>query len=285
MKKLYIILSLLLILSGCQNKVDDTKLQVVTSFYPIYDLTQTITNNRLNVRNIAPLSLEVHDFEPTPQDIASLETASLLVVHGNHLEGWLESTLEAINNKDLKVLILSDYVTLLDDDNHSWLSIDNMIEYSMQISQSLSEIDPDGAASYEANQLTWAQEASELMTEFSYLYDNQQQYELVVDHMAYSYLVKDLNMTQRSITGGQLASDLSAKALKDIIDHIKVNETQVIYKDEESSPNLFTMLNSETGVEVETLYTLEVMSIEDYKPYLEMMRMNLEAIGKVVLND
>ena len=92
-------------------------------------------------------------------------------------------------------------------------------------------------------------------------------------------------MTQRSITGGQLASDLSAKALKDIIDHIKANETQVIYKYEESSPNLFTMLNSETGVEVETLYTLEVMSIEDYKPYLEMMRMNLEAIGKVVLND
>lgn len=285
MKKLIILISILLLISGCQRNEDDDRLLVMTSIYPIYDLTSSISNEVLNVRNIAPLSMEVHDFEPTAQDLVSLEQADLLIVHGNHLEGWLDSTLQTINNKDLKVLVLSEDVPLLNGDVHTWLSLDLMMQYSDMITDAFIEIDPAHQAEFERENEKWLTDANALKQKYQALYDNEVNQDLVVDHAAYAYLANDLNLNQVSITGGQLATDISAHGLKEIIDKIKLEAITTIFKNEESNANLFNVIKSETGVEVEMLYTLEVMSKDNYKPYLEMMDKNLAAIEKVMTHD
>lgn len=285
MKKLLILLSTLLILSACSNKQIDDRPLVVTSVFPIYDLTQSLAKDTVNVRNIAPLSMEVHDFEPSAQDIIMLQEADLLIVHGNHLEGWLESSLKVIDNPDLKVLELSDDVELLDGDVHTWLSLDIMMHYADRIEQALSQVDSNHALLYKEAKEAWITDAQAFKEDYADLYNNSIERPLVVDHMAFGYLAQDLNLKQESITQGHLGEDVSPKAIISIINTIQANGIQVVYKDLESNENLFKIIQDETNVQVETLHTLEMINPKDYHSYLDMMRFNLEALAKELRHD
>ncbi|MDB5189138.1 MAG: transporter, substrate-binding protein, partial [Parcubacteria group bacterium] len=54
------------------------KLQVATSFYPLYFFTTQLGGDKVDVTNITPSGAEPHDFEPTTQDIAKIEGGNLL---------------------------------------------------------------------------------------------------------------------------------------------------------------------------------------------------------------
>lgn len=283
MKKILLI-SLMMFLSACTQKQVEKDL-VVTTMYPIYDITQIIASEAVNVHNIAPLSMEVHDYEPSAQDIIMLEKASLFIVHGSGIEGWLESTLQNIQNDQLKVIVLSDHVQLINDDPHTWLSINYMKTYSELILEGLTDTFPNHEVHFKQAHSNWSQDADKLVFKYQDMFNNRKIQDIVVDHLAYTYLAHDLNLNQVSITGGILASDISAKQLKSMVDYIKKEQPQVIYKDEISSDQLFQVLKEETGIHWEILYTLERMNPNEYKSYLEMMDLNLGAIEKGLAYD
>ena len=68
----------LLILSGCSNvsqtkgepsKEGSKKLQIVTTFYPMYYFTKQVAGNSANVDFLIPNGVEPHDWEPTVRKI------------------------------------------------------------------------------------------------------------------------------------------------------------------------------------------------------------------------
>ena len=284
MKRMMISVLTLFLLMGCTSIQDDTTPQVLTSIYPLYDLTKIIASDDIIVHNIAPISMEVHDYEPSPKDLVMLEKAELLIVHGAGLEGWLERTLNNVQNKDLKVLIVSDSIELLDGDPHTWLSMDAMIQYGELIETELSFVFPEYKALQEANYTKWKNEAEGLKNDYlKYFQDGPK--DIIVDHLAYAYLANEFNLNQISITKGQLSSEVSAKQLKEIIDTIRQDKPTVIYKDEMSSESLYHVLEDEANVSIETLYTLEQMNPKEYHSYLEMMEKNYAALAKGVSYD
>lgn len=287
MKKIKIIMmiSVIGILSACGSKPVNTENLVLTSFFPIYDVTRNIASESLSIHNIAPLSMEVHDYEPSAKDLILLEEAKVLFVHGAHLEGWLDSTLKSINNPDLKVVVLSDSIELIDEDPHTWLSLLNMMTYANVIQDTLIEVFPSETLMIQENHQQWQMEAEALKSEHEDLFGAHQPGVLMVDHSAFTYLAEELSLTQTSITGGTLSSDLSAKKLKEIINTINTSHVKTIYQDEGSSQELFDILDEETSVTISKLHTLEQMNSKDYHSYLEMMAANYDAIAKGALYD
>src|SRR5690348_7838959 len=63
------------------------KLQIVTSFYPLYYFATQIGGDRAEVRNITPSGAEPHDYDPSTQDIAKIENSNMLIVNGG-VEAW-----------------------------------------------------------------------------------------------------------------------------------------------------------------------------------------------------
>ncbi|KAJ3198431.1 hypothetical protein HK101_004201 [Irineochytrium annulatum] len=57
-------------------------LQVPVSFYPMYEFTKNVAGDLAEVHTLVPAGMEPHDWEPTPQDIASIEKADVLVYNG-----------------------------------------------------------------------------------------------------------------------------------------------------------------------------------------------------------
>ncbi len=281
MKKLITFICILFI-SGCTQN-NETHSDIITSFYPLYDLTQAIVKDEFSVKNIQPLSQEVHDFEPSSKDLIALENAKLLIVHGAHLEGWLESALENTKNESLKVLVLSDSITMDGSDVHTWLSIDNMKVYAEEIMNSVISLEGDSQEIIKANTQTWIAKAQDLQELANPYLESLRGSDVLVDHTAFHYLLNPFGINQVSITGSISAEEITPKQIEKVIEKIQDDGISVIFEGEQSNANLMNIIQKETGVEVRKLYTLELMSAKDYKSYLDMMKINYEAlIGKAL---
>ncbi len=102
MKKTLIIISTLLLLSGCQvttsteteTETQQSKSQnIVTSFYPLQFIAESIVGDLMEVSNVTQ-GKDPHSYSLTPQDIQSLQDADLFVFQGAGLESWAENIAE-----------------------------------------------------------------------------------------------------------------------------------------------------------------------------------------------
>ncbi len=71
------------------------KLHIVTTFYPMYEFTKQIVKDKGDVDLLIPSSVEPHDWEPTPKDIANIQDADLFVYNSEYMETWVPSTEKA----------------------------------------------------------------------------------------------------------------------------------------------------------------------------------------------
>lgn len=105
------LLLMLIGLAGCGKGADsggqivEGKVNVVTSFYPIYEFATAIGGEQANVINLLPVGVEPHDWTPRSQDILSTSKAQLFLYNGAGLEGWVPNFLKGMGS-DAKVLTM-----------------------------------------------------------------------------------------------------------------------------------------------------------------------------------
>lgn len=58
----------------------DGKLEIVTTFYPMYDFTKNIVGDEANVDLMVPAGSEPHDYEPSAKDMAKLMMLMFLYI-------------------------------------------------------------------------------------------------------------------------------------------------------------------------------------------------------------
>ena len=117
------LLMLSLLLTACGGTINTTenseKLQVVTSFYPMYLLAQAVTEGatELELMNMAqPQTGCLHDYELTISDMKLLEGADVLIINGGGMEGFLEQAVERY--PDLVIVDTSHGIELLEEEEH-----------------------------------------------------------------------------------------------------------------------------------------------------------------------
>lgn len=129
---LALLFSLTLIVAGCgQNQsasdsstssantpapaeTEEAKLKVEVSFYPMYEFTKNVAGDLANVHTLVPTGMEPHDWEPTPQDIASIEKADVLVYNGAGMESWIDQVTGSLSNAKLIQVEASHGIDLLE---------------------------------------------------------------------------------------------------------------------------------------------------------------------------
>ncbi|MGN7413238.1 metal ABC transporter solute-binding protein, Zn/Mn family [Paenibacillus sp. SAF-068] len=132
-----LLFSLTLIVAGCgQKSASDTnasstgtnnavsteseaaKLNVQVSFYPMYEFTKNVAGDLAEVHTLVPAGMEPHDWEPTPQDIASIEKADVLVYNGAGMESWMDQVTGSLSNASLIQVEASKGINLLEGGDH-----------------------------------------------------------------------------------------------------------------------------------------------------------------------
>jgi len=114
--------------AGCGSKAQfaEDKINVLTSFYPLYDLTQKIGGDHVQVINMIPAGVDPHDWSPKSQDLINLTKGQLFVYNGAGFDDWwVEDMLASVSgDKRPHVVKASEGVSLISvsdaaDETHS----------------------------------------------------------------------------------------------------------------------------------------------------------------------
>ncbi|WP_252899312.1 zinc-dependent MarR family transcriptional regulator [Lactococcus fujiensis] len=90
MKKWLLIplLTVLFVLTACQKST--AKPEIITSFEPMYEFTKAIVGDKVEIKNIVPSNQEVHDYEPSAKDMATMSAAKVIIYNSDDLEKWVK---------------------------------------------------------------------------------------------------------------------------------------------------------------------------------------------------
>ncbi|MDO8462735.1 MAG: zinc ABC transporter substrate-binding protein [bacterium] len=112
-----------------QRVRDDGRVRVAASFYPLAEFARQVGGEFVTVETLTPAGVEPHDFEPTPNDIARLYDADLLLVNGG-IDAWVTDLVPSAVERGVTVLEMREVIDGLlpagDDDHddfdpHFWL--------------------------------------------------------------------------------------------------------------------------------------------------------------------
>lgn len=92
------------------------KLQIVTTNFPSYDFARAITKEDAEVTMLVKPGAETHSFEPSPQDIITIQNADLFIYTGGDSDEWVDGILESVQNKNFHVFKMMDAVNLIEEE-------------------------------------------------------------------------------------------------------------------------------------------------------------------------
>lgn len=101
-------------LSACSTpdlKSDSDKLKIVVTIFPEYDWVNVILGDKAEDAEVTMLldnGVDLHSFQPTAADIATIATCDVFIYVGGESDSWVDDALAEATNKDMKVINLLD---------------------------------------------------------------------------------------------------------------------------------------------------------------------------------
>lgn len=266
--------------------ISSHKPQVVASFYPLYFFASQIAGDKADVTNITPAGAEPHDYEPTAQDIARMETSDVLVLNGGGLEAWGNDVRTNINPAKTIIVTAGEGLTtqeVVEDgekivDPHVWLSpvlAEQMVD---KIEGALAKTDPTNASYYQSNAEALKSKLGVLDGEYKQGLAVCKEKNIITSHAAFGYLASTYGLNQIPIAGLSPDAEPSPKQLADITKFAKDNHIKYIFFESLVSPKLSQTIAAEVGAQTLVSSPLEGLTNDEIasgKDYFTEMRNNL----------
>ena len=270
------------------------KLQVTTSFYPLYFFSTQIGGDKANVVNITPAGAEPHDYEPTAQDIAQIENSKLLILDGTGLEAWGNNVKQNLDPKNTVVLTVGDGLInqkVMEDgqnviDPHIWLSPQLTKKITDKITQAFMQIDPVNSNYNQANADLLKAKLDNLDQEYKQGLSNCTEKNIITSHAAFGYLATAYGLNQIPIAGISPDAEPSPSQLADIVKFAKSNNVKYIFFESLVSPKLADTIATEVGAKTLVLNPIEGLSKDEISKgnnYLTEMQNNLTNLKTALL--
>lgn len=291
MKKILLLLLIIFTVSGCGSEKEKDTLKIVTSFYPMYLDTINITRgvSGVEVINLTPPQTGcLHDYQLTPEDMKTLETADIFVVNGLGMENFLDKVIEA--RPDLKIINASDspeIVPIMENgvpNPHVWMSITYSIQQVKNISSKLSELDPERADKYRMHMTDYIDELTTLRDEMHFSLDTLHKKDIVTFHEAFPYLASEFKLNVAAVIEREPGTEPTPQELAETIEKINSLQTKVIFTESQYSPKAAEIIARETGA---TILELDPIVTGEAKPenlldYVDRMLTNTVTIIKAL---
>ena len=303
-KLIFLLVVLSVFLTACGGNgyttEENEKLQVVTSFYPIYLLAQAVTEGAegLELRNMAqPQTGCLHDYELTISDMKLLEKADVLIINGGGMEGFLEQAMERY--PELIVVDTSHGIALLEEEGHHhhegeteeehaahshahegnphiWLSPERAAHQAEAIADALGELDAVDAAVLMENAEAF-REAAEMLQEKAHAIGIPEGECAAVFHEGFAYFAELFHMEN---VFGIFADEYqmpSARELTAAADEAKAHGIRFFLTAADNGKVYAETIAAEVDEEV---ILLDPLTTEDEEglSYLERMEKNVEMI-------
>lgn len=285
---------------------NEENIDVMTSIYPMYEITKEIAGDRANISLMVGPSEDAHHYEPSAQAVAAVSEADLFIYSSNEMEFWAESLLTVVENESLEVVELGTGLDFTfqnheehenehehNDDGHNHGGIDphfwlNPVAINGQLDlivDALIVSDPEGAETYRKNAETFSEKLLELDRAYRKSFEDASNHVFVVQHQAFGHLANEYHLDQVAVGGLSTEVEPNPKQLSEIVNLIKEQEVPVIYYQSGGTSAVAETIARETDKDIAVLYDLERAPLdENGNPlsYIESMYLNLEQLEKSI---
>lgn len=291
-------LGLLVAASACtpeQPASSEGKLTIVVGAYPFQYVTERVAGELAEVTNLLAPGADGHDLELSPQQVAMVGQADLVVYQADY-QASFDSAVEQQSPKN--VLDTGEFLALLDatgasheheDDGHDhagydphvWLNPLNMMQIGEQTAKTLGELDPDNAEIYRANAEAMSGELNALDDQFATGLANCRTRTFVTNHAAFGYLADRYQLQMVGISGLSTEEEPSPARIAEVQQIARANELTTIFYEAAVSPKVAEVIADDLGLATDVLDPLETLSAESRgADYIEVMNSNLTALAK-----
>jgi zinc transport system substrate-binding protein len=268
--------------------------QVVASFYPLAYVAERVAGSHVEVDNLTSPGVEPHDLELTPQQVADLSEAELVVFE----RGFQPAVDEAVEQNSPDVTLdVTEVVELesseqeeastedghdhagLEGDPHIWLDPTLLIPVAEKVADDLAEIDPDHAADFRASAADLIEDLEQLDSEFAEGLAQCERSTIVTSHAAFGYLAHRYGLDMAPIAGLSPDAEPSPQQLSEISDLVESEGITTVFSEALGSQEYADTLANDLGVRTAVLDPIEGLTDENSSDdYLSLMRDNLSAL-------
>jgi zinc transport system substrate-binding protein len=286
-----VIVPLAVIASTPSETVDDSRIKVVASFFPLYDFARSIAGDRAEVTSMVPSGIEPHDWEPTIRQISDANSADLFIYNGAGFESWvqnIEAELVIDTSSGLELLEAVEEEAHNGEekeeehggtDPHIWLDPILAKQQVEKIRAGFVQVDPDNAQYYNDNAARFAAELDTLDASIRSELSECRAQDFIAFHNAFSYFANRYGLTQHSLHGGLPEGEVPPQRLQEIVDLANELKIDTIYSEELVDPRLAQVIADEIpNGKVLVLSPIEGLEEEEAEAglgYIDKMQQNL----------
>jgi ABC-type Zn uptake system ZnuABC Zn-binding protein ZnuA len=275
--------------SGSANSAQGA-LKVVTTTTVFADIVQNVGGSRVAATSIIPPGVGPEDYEPKPDDARKLANAKLIVSNGVGLDDFLDRLLASGTGGQTPQLVLGDGIPTLTENGeqnpHFWLDPSLVKQYYLpKIAAKLTDVDPTGKATYDANARTYGVTLDSLDAELKAKIATipEANRKLVTFHDAFPYFARHFGFELVGVILENVGQEPTAAELAALVDKVKATGVKAVFSEAQFSPKLSETLAQEAGISqvVTSLYN-DALGPAPADSYLGLMRWNVDQIVKAL---
>ncbi len=296
------------VLTACGTSPAKTDgLRIVTTTYAVYDMAKQLTAQYTQPAAVTLLLTpggESHSYEPSPADVAAIQSCELFVYIGGESEVWADKLISA-SRAEKENLRMFDCVELLDEetvegmeadeedeeedvpDEHIWTSPLNADAMLSALHDTLNRIAPEEAANCDAAFAPLHEDFLALDQKAKEIKANQRTNTLVfADRFPFRYLTDAYGWDYyAAFSGCSSDTDASAATLSFLISKVQEQNIGTVFYLENSSQKISDAVCRATGAKAVMMQSGNNVSAEDFKAgrhYQDIMAENLAAIQEAL---
>jgi zinc transport system substrate-binding protein len=283
------------LLTACGGAVANSGpgVHVVAAFYPYAYLAQRVLGAHGTVTNLTRPGLEPHDLELTPQAVADISTADVVIYE----KGFQPSVDEAVQqNPPRQAFDVTTVVPLrstgvspedqpgaptesLPGDPHLWQDPHLLVPIARRFATALSKADPHNAPDYRANAAALVADLDRLDQDFRIGLAHCRRRDFVTSHAAFGYLAQRYGLTMIPIAGLSPDVEPSAQRIAALQDLIESHGITTVFSEVLGTQRYADALAGDLHVRARVLDPIEGQpQTGPPRGYFSLMRANLSAL-------
>jgi manganese/iron transport system substrate-binding protein len=254
-------------------------------------MAQNVAGTLADVVSITKPGAEIHEYQPTPQDVVRAQSASLVLWNGMNLERWFEkffdnlaNTRQAVLTEGVTPIAISGGIYEGKPNPHAWMSSANAAIYVENIRKALAAADPANADGYARNAAVYAAQVKAMAAPLRARLDTVPEARrwLVTSEGAFSYLAADFGWKEAFLWPINAEEQGTPQQVRRLIDLVRKNKIPVVFSESTVSDKPARQVARETGARYGGVLYVDSLSEANgpVPTYLKLMETTVETIVK-----
>lgn len=317
MKKIILIIFLIVIaltiifvaITVGTDEMSTDKIKVTASNFASYDFLRAIIgdNDNIELTFLLGAGKDAHSYDPTAQDLITIQESDLFVYIGGEMESWSDRVLSTLDTSDTKIICIANDIETIEEqeidgaeeddeedeegafDEHIWTSPANAIIMINSLEKAMEELDPENSSQYQGNAALYISQIEDIDTQIQEIVDNRVRNRLVFgDKMPMQYFIDYYGLeVSAAFSGCSTETEPSAQTITYLVDKAKEEEIPVILYVELNDGTVAETIANEVGngcqaLQIQTLHNISKEDFDNGETWVSLMERNLAVLKEAL---